>query len=183
MKTSSRSSIRGGLLALACFSALALSAGSFAAGLLTDPDPNWQEEDYVLPPAPADASLRAFFVSSASPNRFFVDERSVSVGRDGVVRYVLVVRTPGGAENVTFEGIRCATGERRIYASGRTGGEWAPMKVSEWQPIGDNSYNRPRAALAYDYFCDGPAAPRDRNHALRRLQGERDPGEPGGNRP
>ncbi len=57
------------------------------------------------------------------------------------------------------------------------------MKVSDWQPIGDNSYNRPRAALAYDYFCDGPAAPRDRNHALRRLQGERDPGEPGGNRP
>jgi len=160
-----------------------LAGSGFAAGLLTDPDPNWQEAEYALPQAPAEAGLRPFFVSSASPNRFFVDERSVTVGTDGVVRYVLVVRTPGGAENVTFEGIRCATGERRIYASGRSGGEWTPMKVSDWQPIGDNSYNRPRAALAYDYFCDGPAAPRNREHAVRRLQGERDPGDPRGIRP
>lgn len=183
MNKPSRCSIRGGLRALACFHGLVLAGSGFAAGLLTDPDPSWQEAEYALPQAPAEAGLRPFFVSSASPNRFFVDERSVTVGTDGVVRYVLVVRTPGGAENVTFEGIRCATGERRIYASGRSGGEWTPMKVSDWQPIGDNSYNRPRAALAYDYFCDGPAAPRNREHAVRRLQGERDPGDPRGIRP
>ncbi|ATE60811.1 CNP1-like family protein [Thauera sinica] len=175
--------MRGGLRALACFYGLVLATGAGAEGLLLGPDPDWAEGEYALPPAPAEAGLRPFFVSSASPNRFFVDERSVSVGSDGVVRYALVVRTPGGAENVTFEGIRCATGERRIYASGRAGGEWTPLKVSEWQRIGDNSYNRPRAALAYDYFCDGPVAPRDREHALRRLQGERDPGEPRGIRP
>ena len=97
-----------------------------------------------------------------------------------MVRYTLVVRTPGGAENVTFEGIRCATGERRIYASGRKDGTWTPMKNSEWQPISVNNYNRPRAALAYDYFCDGPAAPRDRKHALQLLEQRRDPSRPFG---
>lgn len=172
--------IRGGLLALACFSALGASSVVSAGGLLVESDPNWQEGDHALPPAPSEAGLRPFFVSSASPNRFYVDENGVSVGADGVVRYVLVVRTPGGAENITYEGIRCATGERRIYASGRIGGGWTPLKTSEWVRIGDNSYNRPRAALAYDYFCDGPAAPRNREHALRRLTGERDPGEPAG---
>lgn len=163
---------RGGLVALVCLSA------PVCAGVLFDADANWQEGDYAFPAEVKEESLRTFFVSSASPNRFFVDQSSVSVGSDGVVRYVLLVRTPGGAENVTFEGIRCATGERRIYASGRKGGDWAPMKQSEWQPISDNDYNRPRAALAYDYFCDGPVAPRDSAHALRRLQGKRDPTDP-----
>lgn len=180
MNIPSRRNIRGGLKALACISGLAAAVGISAGGLLVDPDPDWKEGEYALPPAPAETRLRPFYVSSASPNRFYVDEESVTVGPDNVVRYVLVVRTPGGAENVTYEGIRCATGERRIYASGRAGGEWSPLKVSEWQSIGDNSYNRPRAALAYDYFCDGPAAPRNREHALRRLKGERDPGEPAG---
>ena len=156
-------------MALACFSVPAF------AGLLVDADPDWKEGAVEMPAAPKAAGLRAFDVGSPSPNAFFVDEQSVTVGEDGVVRYTLIVRTPGGAENVTFEGIRCATGERRIYASGRKDGVWAPMKNSAWQPISDNTYNRPRAALAYDYFCDGPAGPRDRKHALQLLQQRRDP--------
>ncbi len=177
MKFRLRSLYRGGLVALVCLSA------PVCAGLLFDADSNWTEEDYALPPAVDEAGLRPFFVSSASPNRFFVDAASVTVGADGVVRYVLVVRTPGGAENVTFEGIRCATGERRLYASGRKNGEWTPLKKSEWQAISDNDYNRPRAALAYDHFCDGPVPPRDREHVLRSLRGERvitDPPRHGG---
>lgn len=151
-----------------------------SAGLLVDADPDWKEVEATMPPAPQEAGLRAFDIGSPSPNAFFVDEGSVSVGADGVVRYTLVVRTPGGAENVTFEGIRCATGERRIYASGRKDGSWVPMKNSAWQSIGDNTYNRPRAALAWDYFCDGPAGPRDRKHALQLLQQQRDPSRPYG---
>lgn len=133
-----------------------------------------------MPPPMDAARLRAFYVSATTPNQFFVDEGSVSVGADGVVRFTLVVRTPGGAENVSFEGIRCATGERRLYASGRADGEWVVARNSVWQPIADNTYNRPRAALAWDYFCDGPAAPRNREHALRLLQQRRDQSQPYG---
>ena len=167
-------SVRGGLMALGLVSAPVF------AGLLVDADPDWKEGAVEMPAAPQAASLRAFDIGSTSPNAFFVDEQSVTVGEDRVVRYTLVVRTPGGAENVTFEGIRCATGERRIYASGRKDGTWTPMKSSEWQPISVNNYNRPRAALAYDYFCDGPAAPRDRKHALQLLEQRRDPSRPFG---
>ncbi|HRP23676.1 MAG TPA: CNP1-like family protein [Thauera sp.] len=165
---------RGGLLALASFS------GAVSAGFLTDVDPNWEEDEVLMPPPMDAARLRAFYVSATTPNQFFVDEGSVSVGADGVVRFTLVVRTPGGAENVSFEGIRCATGERRLYASGRADGEWVAARNSVWQPIVDNTYNRPRAALAWEYFCDGPAAPRNREHALRLLQQRRDQAQPYG---
>lgn len=170
------SSLRGGLMALG------LVSMPVFAGLLVDADPDWKEGEVEMPAPPQAAGLRAFDIGSTSPNAFFVDEQSVTVGEDRVVRYTLVVRTPGGAENVTFEGIRCATGERRIYASGRKDGTWTPMKSSEWQPISVNNYNRPRAALAYDYFCDGPAGPRDRKHALQLLEQRRDLSRPFGGR-
>jgi hypothetical protein len=157
--------LRGGLLALAGF-ALPTSAQIFSDD---EARAQWKEGEHALPAAPAPAALRSFFVSSASPNRFLIDESTLSVDPDGVVRYVLVVRTPGGAENVTFEGIRCATGERRIYASGRSDGSWSVARNSQWEPILDNNYNRPRAALAHDHFCDGPAAPRNKAEVLRRL--------------
>ncbi len=151
-----------------------------SAGLLVDADPDWKEDEVVMPAAPREAALRAIDIGTPSPNAFFVDEDSVGVGADGVVRYTLVVRARGGAENVSFEGLRCATFERRIYASGRKDGRWAPLKNSAWQPIVDNGYNRPRAALAHDYFCDGPAGPRDREHALRLLRQWRDPSNSSG---
>lgn len=150
--------------------ALMLAGGPASAQLFSKPDPNWREIEVELPPPPAEATLRSLFVSAASPNRFFVDEASLSVGEDGVVRYVLVVRTAGGAQNVSFEGIRCATGEQRIYALGRADGQWVAARRSAWEPIADTSYNRPRAVLASQHFCDGRIAPRSREAALRGLR-------------
>ncbi len=123
-----------------------------------------------MPPSPSESSLREFPVSPASPNRFLIDEATLSVGDDAVVRYVLVVRTGGGAQNVTFEGIRCATAERRIYAFGRPDGEWVSSRRSEWDRIGRGSFNQPSAVLARDYFCDGRAPPRNRDVVVRRMR-------------
>ncbi|WP_425486406.1 CNP1-like family protein [Aromatoleum diolicum] len=162
-------------MALVCFSVPVF------AGLFSDPDPDWKEGDYTMPAAPRDLNLREFFVSSASPNRFLIDEESLAVSDDGVVRYVLVVRTPGGASNVTFEGIRCATGAWRIYATGRAGGEWSAARDANWQPIVDTTYNRVRAALAKDHFCDGPVPPRNRDEVLLRLRSTASRYGPSGN--
>lgn len=150
--------------------AVAVLPLSVQAQLFGGPDPNWTESGLEFPAAVDRSQLRAFFVSAASPNRFLVDESSLSVGEDGVIRYVLVVQTPGGAENITFEGIRCASGERRIYAMARPDGSWMQARRSSWEAIVDNSYNRPQAALAFDFLCDGPAPPRSRDHALRLLR-------------
>ena len=150
-------------MALVCF------CGPAFAGLFSDPDPNWKEGAVEMPAPPRESALREFPVDEISGNRFMIDTDSLSVD-DGVVRYVLVVRTSGGAENVTFEGIRCAAGAWRLYATGRPGGEWAGARNADWQPIIETAYNRPRAALAKDYFCDGAVPPRDRDAVLRRLR-------------
>lgn len=156
--------------------ALVLVSGPAGAGLFSDPDPNWKEDEHPMPPPPSENSLREFVVGATSSNTYLVDESSLVVGDDRVVRYVLVIRSASGAENVTYEGIRCETGERRIYAIGRPGGEWGVARQSDWEAIGPKAYNRPRATLARAYFCDGEAPPRNREEVLRRLADDADVG-------
>ena len=113
----------------------------------------WQEMDVQFPAAPRDETLQPFFVSAANENRFFVDLATLSVGADGVVRYVMVVLTPAGARNVTYEGMRCETKERRIYASGRRDGAWSKARNGDWLRIQEGTVGRQYAALFLDYFC------------------------------
>lgn len=119
-----------------------------------DPDvPKWAEGEAPLPAFPQEANLREFYVSEMTSHKFFIDASTLSPGKDGVVRYVLVVRTRGGATNISFEGIRCETRELKIYASGRQDGTWAEVRKSEWRPIENKPVNRQHAALSRDLFC------------------------------
>jgi hypothetical protein len=112
----------------------------------------WKEVEAKPPAFPQRGNLIEFDVSAASDFRFFVDSRSLSIGPDGVVRYVLVARSPSGAENVSFEGIRCATGEVKIYATGRPDGSWEG-RASEWRTIEPRTVQRWHNALQREYFC------------------------------
>lgn len=113
----------------------------------------WKELEVQFPDAPKQESLLPFYVSAATDNKFFVDGATLSVGSDGVVRYVLLVLSPQGGRNVTFEGMRCETRERRIYASGRSDGTWSKARKNEWVRIVDVPPNRHHAALFLEYFC------------------------------
>lgn len=115
----------------------------------------WQEKAVVLPLAPLAENLLPFYVSAATNNDFFVDGTSISVGSDGVVRYVLVVQSAGGARNVSFEGIRCETREYRDYAFGRPDGTWSKSRNENWRAIRDVPANRHHFTLFIDYFCPG----------------------------
>jgi hypothetical protein len=105
------------------------------------------------PPSSSATSFprRRFFVAATSEFRFFVDAASLSVGSDGIVRYVLVARSPSGLENVSFEGMRCETNEVRIYALGRDG-SWVG-RPTDWRPIQPRSVSRWHNELFRNYFC------------------------------
>ena len=132
--------------AVSCPSALAEDDGD-------DEQKPWQEIEVQFPPAPVRSNLLPLYVSAATANKFYVDGATLSVGTDGVIRYVMVVETPEGGRNVTFEGMRCEARGRRIYASGRLDGTWSKARKSEWERIQDAYANRQHAALFLEYFC------------------------------
>lgn len=113
----------------------------------------WKELEVTLPAPPKAGNLREFYVSAVATNHYFIDSSSLAVGTDGVVRYVLVVRTAGGAENVSFEGIRCEDHTWKLYATGSADGQWRTARISEWRPIENKPVNRYHAALSREFFC------------------------------
>lgn len=117
-----------------------------------DDEPQWQEGETTLPDFPRDENLLEFYVSAGTSNRFYIDGRSISPGADGVVRFALVVKTAGGATNVSFEGIRCDALETRLYATG-INGAWVKARNSAWKPIENKPVNGYYAALSRNYFC------------------------------
>lgn len=146
---------------------------------LDDPDaPRWEEEAVVLPGFPDENNLREFQVSAVTANRFFIDAASLGVGKDGVVRYTLVVHTAGGATNTSFEGIRCDTRELKIYATGRSDATWSPARGAKWRPIENKQVNRQHAALAREFFCPGGAHIRTAAEGLEALRLGKHPDAP-----
>ena len=119
----------------------------------------WVELEVKPPPYPKSGNLIAFEAGGASSNRFFIDPDSISVGSDGVVRYTLVIRGPTGAENVSFEGIRCESREQKYYAFGRRDGSWGAARSSEWRYIEYKEINRQHGVLYLDYFCPDKKRP------------------------
>lgn len=112
----------------------------------------FKELEFALPALPG-AGLIEFFVSSASSFKFFIDQKSLSVTQDGVVRYTLVARSPSGAETISYEGIRCG-GQAlvRVYAFGNAG-KWSRNADTNWRTIEPKSVQRWHNVLRGQFFC------------------------------
>lgn len=128
------------------------------------------ELEFRLPPYPKPENLVPFEPSAASSNRFFVDAESIFVGSDGIVRYTLVIRSPGGAENVSYEGMRCSTVEQKFYAFGRRDGTWSNTRASEWRRIEYKEVNRQHGVLYTNYFCPDGSPILTAKDAIQRLK-------------
>jgi len=125
----------------------------------------WEEVEAQIPPFPRPESLVAFYVSASTNNQFMIDCDSISVGADGVVRYTLVVTSSSGAQNVSYEGLRCSSAERRLYAFGRPDKTWSRARSNQWVRIQGSTLNRHHAALFSEYFCPAGNMVRDADEA------------------
>lgn len=151
---------------------LGVAAAGAQAQLLTDPNREWREADAPPPPPLRQDGLVPFVVSVNSQLRFGVDPASVTLGPDGVIRYVIVAQSASGALNAWYEGLRCTTAQVKTYAHWNPGppGEWRPNPGAEWRNLGGEFASRPAVALARNGFCDGPTPngrPADMLRALR----------------
>lgn len=147
------------------------SARVAAAGFDSEyEEKRWEEIEAQLPAFPKPESLDSFFVSAITDNKFMVDRDSISVGADGVVRYTLVVISASGAQNVSYDGLRCATAERRLYAFGRSDKTWSKARSNQWARIQGSTLNGHHAALFFEYFCPDYNIVRDADEARMALR-------------
>lgn len=130
----------------------------------------WSEIEVPLPPYPKASNLIRFDPGGGSTHRFYIDAASLSIGKDGVVHYSLVIKTAGGATNVTFEGMRCRTREAKIYAVGSSGGTWTEVRDPRWREIDFRDVNPYHSSLYADYLCRGNAPVRSVEEVINRLK-------------
>lgn len=132
--------------------------------------PQFAEVDVKLPPPPKTENLVRFEPSAANMNQFFIDANSISISADGVVRYTMVIKSPSGAENVSYEGIRCETTELKVYAFGRRDGSWSNASAPAWKKIEYKQVNRQHGVLYSYYFCPDGAPIRSPQAAVQRFK-------------
>jgi len=127
------------------------------------------DAEMQLPPYPVAGRLVEFEKGHSNDFRFFIDPASLSVDKDGVVRYVLVARSATGSENVTYEALRCETAEHRIYAFGHADGTWSRSRT-EWRPLQPQSAQARQLVLYADYFCPQKVPMQNTAEGVRALQ-------------
>jgi hypothetical protein len=176
-RTTNRCGMYGSAVrALAGIAFLLLHTVTIASSLDDDFDDEtkpWEEIAVQLPPAPKQEDLATFDVGPLATYTFAVDTKSVSVGSDGVVRYTLVATSTGGARNVSYEGIRCASYERKLYAFGRPDGTWSRSRRDQWERIASYGANPQHAVLFKDFFCDGNTIAKSQEGIVRQLKSGR----------
>jgi CNP1-like family len=131
--------------------------------------PEWAEDSIALPDYPKDEDLIPVEMA-ASSNEFLVDGKSLNLGADGAMRYTMVIRSSSGALNVTYEGLRCETREKKLYALGRKDGTWGAARSSKWIAVSESGSRTYQTALMNDFFCPQKASVKTTGEALSALR-------------
>ena len=150
--------------------ALACAAGASSAQLLGDVSPDWKELEAPPPPALRTQGLIPIDMPAGFALRFAVDPASVSVGDDGVVRYVIVASSPTGVVNAMYEGLRCNTAEVKVYARHNPDTGWVPARNPEWQPLQNRPNSRHSLVVARTGACVGNGSGGNASEIVRALR-------------
>lgn len=116
------------------------------------PKEPFREIETELPPVPSEGNLVEFEFRKSDKNRYFLDRSALSIGTDGVVRYVAVVKSASGVRNISYEGIRCENSQYKVYAYGTSEGKWTGAFKPAWREVFSEMRSF-RATLLNDYFC------------------------------
>jgi len=102
---------------------------------------------------PNKATLVPFYVTMTTSFKFAVDTDSILIGPDGVTRYIVLLTSPNGSQQVQYEGIRCDSYQWRLYGT-FDNDKWQENPLGTWKEIKRTVPNRYQAALASGAFCN-----------------------------
>jgi len=130
----------------------------------------WVELPVSTGPAYSSAKLLPLDMPPGLSIRFGIDPETVTLGSDGVVRYVVVMRNASGSESALYEGIRCETREVKSYARHGASGDWVLQRDARWRPFTDPGPSQHAPVFARQAVCkDGSyLAQKDIIEALRK---------------
>lgn len=148
---------------------LMLSFSNYLYAQLVDLDPNWVEIEST-PPVLSNPLQTILFelTNSGSELKWGIEPSSISIGSDGVTRYV-VVATGSNISNITFEGINCQRNELKVYARWN-GKNWNLVKDANWINLQEGGRSRHALALARQGLCDGNSAHTNVTQLLQKLK-------------
>lgn len=140
---------------------LALAICSSAAAQLVPTNPDWKESDAPAPPPLRTEGLIPLEIGRTEL-RWGIDPASVSIGGDAIVRYVVVASSASGALNAFYEGLRCTTGEVKVYARYVGSSGWTQASNPEWRPVHGTSWRHSKeiakAGACNNHAPNGPAS-------------------------
>lgn len=152
---------------------LAICTGA-AWGQLAPLDPDWREAEAPPPPALRTTGLIELDMPR-STLRFGVDPASISLGTDGVVRYVVVAQSDSGAVNAMYEGIHCRTSQVKVYARHNPGSGWVSTRDAAWAPMNIGiSPTRHSLLIARNGACLGNSPNQSTERIVRDLRAPAD---------
>jgi len=135
----------------------------------------WQEAEAPPPPTWRKEGLIAIELPIRTSLIFGIDPSTLTIGPDGVVRYVMVAYNPAGSVNAMYEGLRCDTGEFKTYARASEPGHWNKVATPVWRELDvTQSATRHAVALAQQGACEGrTVGGRTAADLIRRLKNPR----------
>lgn len=128
----------------------------------------WVDSPVNLPAAPATENLLRFY--SNDNQSFFIDHKSISIVADGSLRYTLVSISRSGAKNVSYEGLRCDSKQKRLFAFGRADGSWSNSRRNEWDSFSNDGVNKQHSSLAWDFACEGGSLSGTVDNIIQRIR-------------
>lgn len=149
------------------------ASSGFAQLLATDPD--WKESEAPPPLALNLKGLVPFEVSTVSNLAWALDPTGVTIVGDGLVRYVVVARSPSGVFNALYEVINCSNGEVKTYArivskeAEAAGKAWVVVADPKWISMYD-APSKHALALAKQGVCTGNTAAQNVNEIVTSLK-------------
>ncbi len=122
------------------------------------PDRPLEELARQMPPLPDRGDVVMLDVDDPTRFEFGVDPRSIQLAPGRIVRYTLWSRSDAGSVSVSWESLRCGTGERRLLAVGRPGAGWQLARDDGWKEMTRTPATNAQRSLYRGIFCAGGGA-------------------------
>lgn len=123
-------------------------------GTVFEEAPGKADTEVTLPPFPRASDLIPLRAESGDDRyTYYIDVNSVSLSADEILFYTIVIQSTGGAGNVLYEGIRCATDEVKSFAYGTRDGRFERMADAKWKYFYNEGALGYRTDLKETYAC------------------------------